>query len=85
MKLVVQELEVHAPAQVLYELLTDPALFVQWMADDATLDPRPGGVVRWTHAIDSGGITSGVSPQRPRRLSIAPGRRRLQADVGRRG
>ncbi len=50
MKLVVQELEVHAPAQVLYELLTDPALFVQWMADDATLDPRPGGVVRWTHA-----------------------------------
>ena len=24
--------------------------FVQWMADDATLDPRPGGVVRWTHA-----------------------------------
>ena len=31
-------------------MLTDPALFVQWMADDATLDPRPGGVVRWTHA-----------------------------------
>ena len=50
MKLVVQELEIHAPAQVLYELLTDPALFVQWMANDATLDPRPGGVVRWTHA-----------------------------------
>jgi uncharacterized protein YndB with AHSA1/START domain len=49
-KLVVQELEVHASAQVLYELLTDPVLFVQWMADDATLDPRPGGIVRWTHA-----------------------------------
>ena len=32
MKLVVQELTVHAPAQVLYELLTDPVLFVQWMA-----------------------------------------------------
>ena len=32
MKLVVQELTVHAPAQLLYELLTDPALFVQWMA-----------------------------------------------------
>ena len=50
MRLVVQELTVRAPAQVLYELLTDPALFVQWMAEDATLDPRPGGVVRWTHA-----------------------------------
>lgn len=50
MKLVVQELTVHAPAELLYELLTDPAMFVQWMADDATLDARPGGVVRWTHA-----------------------------------
>ena len=29
MKLVVQELIVHAPAQVLYELLTEPVLFVE--------------------------------------------------------
>ena len=50
MKLVAQELTIHAPAELLYELLTDPELFVQWMADEATLDPRPDGVVRWTHA-----------------------------------
>lgn len=50
MKLVAQELVIHAPADQLYELLVDPELFVQWMADDATLDPVPGGTIRWTHA-----------------------------------
>jgi len=50
MKLVAQELVVHAPADQLYELLVDPELFIQWMADDATLDPVPGGTIRWTHA-----------------------------------
>jgi uncharacterized protein YndB with AHSA1/START domain len=49
-KLVTQELVVHAPAEELYELLVDPDLFIQWMADAATLDPVPGGSIRWTHA-----------------------------------
>jgi uncharacterized protein YndB with AHSA1/START domain len=48
-RLVAQEVTVNAPADQLYELLVDPELFVQWMADDATLDPVPGGVIRWTH------------------------------------
>ena len=50
MKLVAQEVTVHASAEQLYELLVNPGLFVQWMADDATLDPVAGGVIRWTHA-----------------------------------
>jgi uncharacterized protein YndB with AHSA1/START domain len=66
-KLVVQEVTVHAPAQLLFELLTDPELFVQWMASDATLDPRPGGVVRWTHA--NGDVCSGTY------LELVPARR----------
>jgi uncharacterized protein YndB with AHSA1/START domain len=49
-KLVAQELIIAAPMDVVYRLLTDPAEFVRWMAEEATLDPRPGGVVRWTHA-----------------------------------
>jgi uncharacterized protein YndB with AHSA1/START domain len=49
-KLVVQELTIAAPTDVVYRLLTDPAGFVRWMAEEAVLDPRPGGVVRWTHA-----------------------------------
>lgn len=50
MKLVAQELTIAADPAVVYRLLTDPTEFVRWMADEAVLDPRPGGVVRWTHA-----------------------------------
>ena len=50
MKLVQKHVHVSAPAAVLYELLTDPALFVQWMAEDANIDARVGGEIRWTHA-----------------------------------
>lgn len=50
MSLVAQELTIAAPAHVIYELFTDPAAFGEWMAADATLEPVPGGRVRWTHA-----------------------------------
>ena len=49
MKLVAQELPINASARVVFEFFTDPELFVQWMADAATLNPEPGGVIRWTH------------------------------------
>jgi uncharacterized protein YndB with AHSA1/START domain len=50
MKLVTQRLVIGAPPADVYEMLVDPELFVQWMAVDATLDPTPGGRIRWTHA-----------------------------------
>lgn len=49
MKLAIQELTIAAPADVVYELFTDPAAFGEWMAADATLEPDVGGTVRWTH------------------------------------
>lgn len=49
MKLAVQEVVVDAPIDEVFALLVDPELFVLWMAPTATLDPVPGGVVRWTH------------------------------------
>lgn len=49
MKLVDRELLIAAPPSVVYELLTDAELLVEWMAPIAELDPRPGGVVTWTH------------------------------------
>lgn len=67
MKLVVQEMSVRAPAHLVYAMLTEPTLFVQWMAVDATLDPRPGGIVRWTHA--NGDTCAG------RYVELVPGRR----------
>ncbi len=50
MKLVTQRLVIDAPPADVYALLIDPAGFVQWMAESAELDARPGGRIRWTHA-----------------------------------
>ncbi|HUP71731.1 MAG TPA: SRPBCC domain-containing protein [Acidimicrobiales bacterium] len=61
MKLVVQELTIAAPPGVVYQYLTDPTCFVEWMADTATLDPTPGGQIRWTHA--NGDTCSGTYVQ----------------------
>lgn len=47
---VVVERTIAAPAAVVYELFTDPALLVEWMAESAETDVRPGGRWRWTHA-----------------------------------
>jgi uncharacterized protein YndB with AHSA1/START domain len=66
-KLVVQELTIHAVAHVVFEFLTDPELFVQWMADTATLDPVEGGPGRWTHP--NGDTVSGHD------VEIVPNRR----------
>ena len=67
MKLLGQELVIHAPAAEIYRMLVQPHLFVQWMAVDATLDPVVGGIVRWTHA--NGDTCSG------RYLELVPDRR----------
>lgn len=45
-----QEITIRAPARIVYELLTDTASFVEWMAAEAKLDPRPDGLVWWRHA-----------------------------------
>jgi uncharacterized protein YndB with AHSA1/START domain len=56
-EIVTRELTIRAPARIVYELLTDPGSFAEWMAVEARLDPRPGGVMRWTHA--NGDICAG--------------------------
>jgi uncharacterized protein YndB with AHSA1/START domain len=66
-KLVDMTIHVNAPAELLYELLTDAEHFVRWMADSADIDPRPGGTIRWTHA--NGDSCSG------RFIELVPARR----------
>jgi uncharacterized protein YndB with AHSA1/START domain len=39
---------VAAPPETVFEYFTDPSKLVQWMGTEATLDPRPGGVCRFT-------------------------------------
>ena len=50
MKLVEKTILVNAPADLLYELLTDAEHLVRWMAATAEVDARVGGTIRWTHA-----------------------------------
>ena len=49
MKLVEKRLFIDAPPARVYELLTDAALLIEWMAPVATVDSRPGGTITWTH------------------------------------
>jgi uncharacterized protein YndB with AHSA1/START domain len=49
MKLVEKTLQINAPADLLYELLTDAEHLVLWMAATAEVDARVGGAIRWTH------------------------------------
>lgn len=67
MKLVEKRMVIRAPAQVIYELLTDADLLVEWMAPIAALDPRPGGLVEWTH--------HNADTVRGEFLELVPGRR----------
>ena len=81
MKLAVQELVVHAPIEQLFELLVDPELFVLWMADDAMLDPVPGGVVRWTHPNGDSCSGTYVEVVRPNRVVFTYGWERAEVQI----
>ena len=67
------ELRIEAPIGVVYEMLTDPRLLSEWMADEAESDSRPGGSFRW--AYENGDVVRGrfVELDPPRRLVLAYG------------
>jgi uncharacterized protein YndB with AHSA1/START domain len=44
---VVVEVEIGAPPEAVWALLTDPAGLVRWLGIAATLEPRPGGTFRF--------------------------------------
>ena len=80
MKLVDRTLHIDADPEVVYELLTDPAGLVRWMAEAAEVDARPGGRIRWTHR--NGDACAGEI------VELVPGRRVVftygweRADIG---
>jgi uncharacterized protein YndB with AHSA1/START domain len=80
-KLAIQRLVIHAPADQVFEHFVDPALFGLWMAESATLEPTPGGIVTWTHP--NGDTVSGqfVVVDRPRRLVFTYGWERAEVQI----
>lgn len=81
MKLARRSVVIDAPAELVYELLTDPELFVQWMAPVAEIDARPGGRIRWTHP--NGDSCSGqfVDLVAPRRIVFTYGWERPDVEI----
>ena len=43
---ITREIYIAAPPQAVYAYFTDPVKALRWKGQDATLDPRPGGVYR---------------------------------------
>lgn len=51
---IVHERQIAASPETVFAFFTDPAKLTRWLAVEATLDPRPGGVCAQTHVGDSG-------------------------------
>jgi uncharacterized protein YndB with AHSA1/START domain len=66
-------IRIDAPADIVFEMLTDANLLTEWMATSAEVDPRPGGAFRWVY--ENGDIVRGrfVELQPPSRLVLAYG------------
>ncbi len=80
MKLAAQQLVVRASAQRVFELFTDPDQFIRWMAPQATLEPIPGGTVRWTHP--NGDTVSGRYVEiTPHRIVFSYGWERPEVEI----
>lgn len=45
-RVVEHEVLVEASPETVFSYFTDPAKMVEWMGEEATLDPRPGGICR---------------------------------------
>src|SRR5437867_9356244 len=51
---IVREVDIDAKPETVFAFFTDPEKLTRWLAVEATLDPRPGGVCHQTHRGDSG-------------------------------
>ena len=72
--LVSYEVEIDAPAEIVYELLTTSEGLVEWIAVEADVDLRPGGAVRWTHANGQTVVGEWLEIAPPHRLVFTYGR-----------
>ena len=46
---IVHERQIDASPETVFAFFTDPEKLTRWLAMEATVDPRPGGVYRQTH------------------------------------
>jgi len=51
---IVREIHIRATPETVFEFFTDARRLTRWLASEATLDPRPGGVCHQEHAREDG-------------------------------
>lgn len=73
MRLIRQEIEIAAPAAVVYRLLTNAEGLKRWIAADAEAEARPGGRLRWTHQNGATMIGRFLELEPPRRVVFTYG------------
>jgi uncharacterized protein YndB with AHSA1/START domain len=66
-------IRIEAPAELVFEMLTEADLLTRWMAREAQVDRRVGGTFRWVY--ENGDVVLGefVELEPPRRLVLAYG------------
>jgi uncharacterized protein YndB with AHSA1/START domain len=79
--LVEEVIDIVAPREVVFELLTTARGLLEWIAVDAECEPAPGGVIRWRH--ENGAVMSGrfLTVEPPSRVVFSYGWERGGPDV----
>lgn len=67
------EITIEAPAEAVFQLLTERDGLLRWMAVEAEVDPVAGGVVRWTHENGATMVGRFVELEPPNRLVFTYG------------
>ena len=67
---IVREIHIRATPETVFEFFTDAGKLTRWLATEATLDPRPGGVCRQEHAREDG--SGGSYHMRGEFLEVSP-------------
>ncbi len=67
---IVREIRIRATPETVFEFFTDAGKLTRWLATEATLDPRPGGVCHQEHAREDG--SGGSYHMRGEFLEVSP-------------
>jgi uncharacterized protein YndB with AHSA1/START domain len=67
---VVREIHIRATPETVFEFFTEPGKVTRWLATEATLDPRPGGICHQDHAREDG--SGGSYHMRGEFLEVSP-------------
>jgi uncharacterized protein YndB with AHSA1/START domain len=70
---IVREIHIRATPEIVFEFFTDAGKLTRWLATEATLDPRPGGVCHQEHAREDG--SGGSYHMRGEFIEVSPAER----------